>query len=82
MTMIVESAVNGSRNAVSISGFSSISDFSIGCQFSIEEPSNGRPASIISAVTADIRYEIWCHVPLMSVNLKSTNSTSFSSQYL
>lgn len=76
--MIVESAVNGSKNAVATSGFKSISDLWIGCHASIDEPSKGIPLSNVDALTALIIYVTWCHVPFKSVNLKSTNLTSFS----
>ena len=50
--MIVGSAVNGSINAVPTSGFKIISDLLIGCHASIDEPSNGKPASNIDSSTA------------------------------
>ena len=78
--MIVVSAVNGSKNAVSTSGISIISDLCMGCHASIELPSNGIPLKE-SLLIAFILYDTWCHVPLRSVKRKSTNLTSFSSQY-
>ena len=78
LTVKVGSLKNGSITAVSTSGIRIISDSLIAFQPAIEEPSNIFPSSNKDSSTAPTGIVTCCSLPFVSVNLKSTNLTSFS----
>src|SRR4051812_20517760 len=71
-------AENGSVQTASRSGFRIMSDSLIAFQPAIEEPSNMKPSVSSSSPTTPATIVRCCHLPLGSVNRRSTHSISWS----
>ena len=70
--------MKGSRKNLDKSGFKIMSDSFIAFQPAIDDPSKNTPSFNIPSSTAVASIVKCCNFPLGSVNLKSTNSASFS----
>jgi len=70
----VRSAKNGSTNAVSGTGFTSMSDSLITCQPRMLEPSNPSPFSNVSSFISRAGTEKCCQRPGKSMKRRSTTS--------
>src|SRR6266850_698122 len=68
----VETAQNGSMNALEGSGMASMSEASIDFQPRMEEPSKPKPSSKTSSVSSPIGQLKCCQVPKVSTNFTST----------
>ena len=75
ITASVFAARKGSTNAVSATGFTSMSDSLMACHPRMLEPSNPSPFSNTSSVNSRAGIEKCCHRPGKSMNLRSTTST-------
>src|SRR3546814_7825847 len=75
---VCSSDLNGSRNAVSGSGSSTMSDWWMPRQPEMLEPSNILPSSNSVGSMIDLGKVTWCCTPRMSEKRRSTNSTRWS----
>src|SRR5438067_9670784 len=78
ITVSVASLQNGSRNAVSGTGMTSMSDSLMACQPRMLEPSKPRPSSKTDSSRASAGMVKCCQRPGKSMNRRSTARTSFS----
>src|SRR5437667_9122985 len=81
MLQIIVSVVslqNGSKNAVSGTGMTSMSDSLIACQPRMDEPSKPNPSSKVPSLRVSAGMVKCCHRPGKSMKRRSTARTSFS----
>jgi hypothetical protein len=76
--LIDGSSVKGSSTAVAASGIRIMSDSLMPFQPATEDPSNIWPSVKVSSLRRLAGIETCCSLPLVSVNLKSTNLTPYS----